>query len=686
MLENHGHSVFSKIKSYLLLAIVFLFPLLFVPVTQEYFLTTKFYFLAFSALVLLGISTIELLVTRTYRWSKKPFDSVFFLFIVTLGLSTLIVSPNKIQALLNPNFGLVIIVSLTILSYYISRNLDRTTVFLTMCFSSAALSVVAFAYLFQPFKNAQLPLIYQFLKNAGFTPIGGQLDLAIFLGFSLILILGMILNLSKKTGNESSGKMYGIFLVVFGAVLVGFLSTLYTLVKVNPLILPPANLSWYAAVETMKNPINAVFGIGMDNYAVIFTRVKDSAYNQTSLWQANSFAVSRSALLQVFTEAGIFGFIAFVGIIFFTAKEVVRHAKHHLELILGGIYLLVVMLFFPISMVTFFLVFVYIAVVPKHEKPDYEVDMRSLFPLVLIISVISFLVIGCVGFLLVQTYRAEYYFRLSLNGFANNNIKDLYDNQRQAILINPYIERYRTNFAQTNLIIANNIAAKAQPKNQEQTDNQQPGTVNQQPTTKNQLSEQDRQTISQAVQAAIGESKAVVALNPQKAGNWETLALIYRNILGVAQGADVWTISAYQRAIVLDPQNPIYRLNLGGVYYSLEKYDEAQQLFQQAVALKPDWPNAQFNLAWAAYQKGDYPTAVSAMQSVLQGLDPNKDKKDYDRAKKDLEEFKKKLPTEETNQPATNNQEPNKIGLPTPPANNIDPKINLPKTASPEAR
>ena len=80
---------------------------------------------------------------------------------------------------------------------------------------------------------------------------------------------------------------------------------------------------------------------------------------------------------------------------------------------------------------------------------------------------------------------------------------------------------------------------------------------------KPELSEADRQTISQAIQAAIEEAKATVTLNPQKAVNWENLASIYRNIINVAQGADSWTVSAYQRAIILGPQNPTYRVSLG---------------------------------------------------------------------------------------------------------------------------
>jgi tetratricopeptide (TPR) repeat protein len=301
-----------------------------------------------------------------------------------------------------------------------------------------------------------------------------------------------------------------------------------------------------------------------------------------------------------------------------------------------------------------------------------DFDLSFLLPLYLGIVLFSFIFLTGFGYLLGRSYLAEIYFKKALDGIVKNDAKQAYENMRQAIIFNPYIERYRINFSQINLLLANNIAAKA---------NQQPQGKNQKPY---QLTEQDRQNISQAIQAAIAEGKAAVTLNPQKALNWENLAQIYRNIINTAQGADVWTISAYQRAIVSDPQNPIYRLNLGGVYYSLGNYEEAAKIFEQAVILKPDWPNAYYNLAWANFQKQKYQEAVSAMENVIRLLDPKKDKADYDKVKKELEEFKKKLPQEEKQATEEGKTQP-KLTLPSP-IPTTTPQIQLPEEASPEAR
>jgi len=340
------------------------------------------------------------------------------------------------------------------------------------------------------------------------------------------------------------------------------------------------------------------------------------------------------------------------------------------SLSISFIYLLICLFLFPPSLITWFLFFVVIGLEGAKMPVSNELDLSFLLPLYLGIVLFSFIFLTGFGYLLGRSYAAEIYFKKALDGIVKNDAKQAYENMRQAIILNPYIERFRLNFSQLNLLLANNIAAKAS----------QPQGKDQKPS---QLSEQDRQNISQAIQAAIAEGKAAISLNPQKAQNWENLAQIYRNIINTAQGADVWTISAYQRAIVADPQNPVYRLNLGGVYYSLGNFEEASKIFEQAVVLKPDWPNAYYNLAWANFQKQKYQEAVSAMENVIRLLDPKKDKADYDKAKKELEEFKKKLPKEEKQATEEGKTQP-KLTLPSP-IPTTTPQIQLPKEASPEA-
>jgi tetratricopeptide (TPR) repeat protein len=724
--------LFNRTIHYFLLTIIFIFPFFFLPVTQEFFLTNKLYLLAFSSLFLLLISTIKIAVTKKISWQKGSFDNLLVLFLLSLAISIIISSPNKVQALLNPNFGFLTFFSLIVLYFYLSRiptdkktdfhqkspNLHQspsisTYLYLSLFLSSFLLSLFTIIFFFQPFKNVNLPQSLAFLKSPSFTPIGSQLDLAIFLGFFLIhgftRIFGKTRIYTDNKRINTDNPWSSVFLYPWLSVILIALSlTLYSLFK--PIStnlnqsLPPFRLSWYAAVEILKNPKTAFFGVGVDNFASIFTRVKDIAYNQSPLWQIFSFNFSRSAILHLFTETGILGLLVFSLLIFSVLKQLIATNLNqspsisinlHKSLLISFIYLLICLFFFPPSLITWFLLFVVIGLegakmsvsndlggahfdftseehtqeVRKTASSDF--DLSFLLPLYLGIVLFSFIFLTGFGYLLGRSYLAEIYFKKALDGIVKNDAKQAYANMRQAIILNPYIERFRLNFSQLNLLLANNIAAKAS----------QPQEKDKKPS---QLSEQDRQNISQAIQAAIAEGKAAISLNPQKAQNWENLAQIYRNIINTAQGADVWTVSAYQRAIVADPQNPVYRLNLGGVYYSLGNFEEASKIFEQAVILKPDWPNAYYNLAWANFQKQKYQEAVSAMENVIRLLDPKKDKNDYDKAKKELEEFKKKLPQEEKQATEEGKTQP-KLTLPSP-IPTTTPQIRLPKEASPEAR
>ncbi len=682
----------KQINFVILALTIFLFPLFFLPFTFDFYATNKLYLLVFASLVLLLISTVDFFLNKKISWQTNLLDTPIILFLITLGLSIIISSPNKVQAVLNTNFGFLTIFSLTLLYFYLSRLTPNFKKILLSLLNISALIVAISSIIFflQPFKNVNLPQTWQFLKQPGFNFFGSQIDLAIFLGFFLVLSLIKILQEKPAEGRLSKSVLINyLALTVY---LLSLSLVIYHLIgpSSNPsnnqnqnlpqIALPPFNLSWFAAVETLKQPLTALFGVGLDNFSSIFTRVKDIGYNQSNLWQINSFNISRSAFLQILTETGIFGMLAFILVLITAYKKIVASKKFQSST-LPLIYLLAAFLLFPPSITLFFLFYFWLSDfagdLEKSSSVGLTYDFSHLPPFYYGISVFLLVIIGASTYLLGRSYQAELRFRKSLIGFNQNQGNVAYENLRQAVILNPFIERYRVNFSQLNLIIANNLAIRAREKlaKDEKTATASAG-----------ISQEDQQNISQAIQAAINEGKAAVALNPQKAENWQNLAEIYRMIINTVQDAETWAISAYQRAIVLDPQNPFYRLNLGGINYSLGNFDEARNLFQQVVVLKPDWANAYYNLAWANFQRKDYQQAVNAMEGVLRLLDPVKNKDDYEKAKSDLENFRKILSSEQPTSPTQTGEQQKtetNLTLPSPIPTGPSPKIELPKEAKP---
>ncbi len=676
-MENKS-SLFNLTLNVLVTVFLFLFPIFFLPITREFLIYSKFYLLVFFVLVLFFVSISQFVLTKKFSWTSNPALQSFLLIILAYILSIVLASPNKIQAIFRPQYGLVMILGMMAYYLYASYFFRKSKIspVLTLSASGLIASLVAMVMLVDPFKNVTLPAFWGFLKNTSFNTVGSSIDLLSFLVFVLVGA-GLYMFRLKRSNSHRQDEHKGVIVmlsVVMGAIVLAMAFSVFSIAQSiltngAQVIIPPFNLSWFAAIEVLKSPLTAVFGVGVDNFSVIFTKVRDINYNVSSLWQVNSFSTSRSTVLHILTEMGLLGLTGF-GILFFSIYR--KLGRVRLEN--AGLFITaaVLLLLLPPSIMSFFMFFVALALVVadlrNEEKfEEYEMDLTKLVPAHIGLSVIGFLFIGTSIYFIGKNFLAEVYFKRSIDAISENSLQKLYDNQRKSVEYNPYNEEFRRNFSQTNLLVANNIAAKGAE----------------------QITDADRQTIAQTLQISISEAKSAVALNPGRVTNWQNLATVYRQILNAVQQAPLWTISSYQQAILLDSYNPTLRLELGSVYYLLQQYDQAQRLFEQSVSLKPDWANAHYNLAWAYYQKEMYGQAVQQMQIVTDLLDPAKAEEDYKRAQQDLEMMRERATEAIEDEQATNEtatDEQSELNLPTPPTATVEPRLELPEDSSPTAQ
>lgn len=677
----------NQIMQYAIFGVVFLFPLFFLPLTRDFVVYSKYYFFVFALFGLLFLSFGKFLLSRKFTWIHNPATQSMFLIILSYILSVVLMSPNKIQAIFNPQYGLVMIVAFAIFYFYASHVFAKAKIapMLILGISGALVSVFSLVMMVDPFQNASLPAYWAFFANPTFNSVGTSIHFLAYIAFILIgLVLYMYrIHATRHTRDDNSKTLMVILgVVALFTLLAGvfhiFVISQQIITQGAQIILPPFTISWYAAVEVLKAPMTALFGVGVDNFSSLFTQVRTIDYNLSTIWQVNTFNTSRSALLHVLTELGVLGLVGYLLLISLFLKKI-REVKVET----AGMFLvsLVILAVLPPSFVSYFLFFLSIALMAadlhkKSSQDEYIIDLSGLIPIFIGTIVLTILVLGSTAYFLGRQFLAEFYFKRSLDGIAANNLQQLYENQLRAIELSDSNEEFRRQFAQTNLLVANNIAAKDVTE----------------------LTDQDRQTIAQAIQSSIVEAKAAVAFNPSKVANWQALAGVYRQIVNIAENAPVWAVSAYQQAIVLDPRNPVLRLDLGGIYYLFQNYEEAQRMFEQAVSLKPDWANAHFNLAWTYYQKGMYGPAVDQMGVVVGLIDAATQQEDYKAAQKTLDDFKAKYQEELAKQEASAAEAgtaeqgprqaaptPAQLNLPTPPQPALEEKIELPQEASPEA-
>ena len=689
----------EKIQSIILTVFYFLFPLFFLPFTSDPFGTNKFYLLAFVGLLLLTLSTITIFTTRKLEWHKSQFDGPMLLFILTLLISLVFVSPNKVSAALNTNYGVVSIFFLMIIFLYTSTLKTKKSIFSVLNLSTIIIAILSIASIFQPLKNINLPSQLEFIKSPYFTPIGTRVDLillslfmAIYWGTKIFLRLSQrhpgasVASdriSSEKDSIESAKRtlqndIRGVWIPLTFFLLFAISSGIAVFSVIKPLVpdltfnLPTFRLSWFAAVETLKGILSSLFGVGVDNFSSIFARIRDVSYNQSVLWNTTT-NLSRSTILHIFTTTGLFGLFGFLSILLASLNSLGKLAKEKRDSILPifAFVLLAIFLSIP-SLFLFFLFFLVIAVINSErlkaeEDTKTSVDLKDLVPLQFGIILIMVLFIVTSFYLLGRIYIASVDTNNAIINLNKGNLSQSYTDQRNAINLNPYNESYRTNFSQINLLVADTII-----KNAKKNDNKQVA-----------LSENEKLQVSQAIQQSINEAKTSVTLNPQSPQSWANLGIIYSNLINATQGSDSWAISSFQRAISLDPNNPVYRMRLGSLYYMLGKYQDSTTLFRQVVLLKSDWANARYNLGWSLYQQKDYQNAATEMQTVLTLLGSDKSTQDYKNAKQTFDNFKKQVElTQQQEQDATKGEQLN-VQQPAP---QLSPKIELPKSASPEAK
>jgi tetratricopeptide (TPR) repeat protein len=119
---------------------------------------------------------------------------------------------------------------------------------------------------------------------------------------------------------------------------------------------------------------------------------------------------------------------------------------------------------------------------------------------------------------------------------------------------------------------------------------------------------------------AIKAFKRSIGLSPSSsysvdAANYMAQAYLKLND---TQGA----IDAYKKAIQLAPSRDDIHTNLGNLYFSVNRYQDAQQEYEQSVKLNPS-ANSRFSLGQAYMYNGRYSDAEIQFRQV-QNIEPNK--------------------------------------------------------------
>jgi len=595
--------------------VMFLLPLFWLPVIYDSFALGKVIFLVATGLIGLLIWLVDFLVNKREVIKSNKF---FWWLLVLMAWS--VVSFVKLDvgvkmSSLMSITGFGVTAGLFIWSFLWLQVSDKDEYKKQFSWLVASGMIVAVASLISfVIPTSKLPLYWPkdnpiLSITSGWSITGSVFGEVVFMLFLVMESLKRMLAKLKKKADINDYLKEAIGVVFFALVLfVG----VYKIAKIGWVFLDNKS-SWVVATESLKN--SPIFGVGVGNYGEAFRIFRPVSFNSTKYW-SSALSLASMEWLQLWTELGVVALIWLVLMVMTWLSK--RKEKYFWQVgLLGTLFL-----FLPFNYLTAWLL-VWLLSSKFFETKELKMILRvgeknfNVMPYLFGLLVLA--VVGTGGYFYTRILIGDYYWKQSLVAASKNDGLKTYQLQIKAIDMNPAMANYRSIYAQTNLALAQNFLSKEEKD----------------------LTEDDKQKASTLVQQAVREAKAAVSLDQRNSNYWTVLGSIYRNLAGMVDGAADWSVQAFQQAIILDPANPLIKIELGGIYYASESYDMANRAFEDAVTTKTDYPNAWYNWAYTAKKMNQLQVAVNRLEKAVSLVSP--DSGDYEKASEELATWKKEL-------------------------------------------
>lgn len=512
-------------------------------------------------------------------------------------------------------------------------------------------------YLAKLISGFQLP---QIMLTGVFNPIGGSLEaLAIFLAITAVLLVGLLLREGKRIGKIISGLLLFLAVVlliiidftaawlVLGLVLLLFLafafwsrifrervnvllipiflviiSIVFTFIGLSNFQLqvsgynvldPPREIlldqktTWQTTWETIKS--SPILGSGLGTFSQDFSEFKPKEFNQTDFWQIR-FDRGANQVAEMISTMGVLGTLSWLTIIgfflifswFYLRAQSLRFkvkekgkqltsGNYQFPLVFAFLAVLIAQFFYYQNITLAFAFWLMLGLsVVSWQKPNWGKaisfkefpEMNLVFNIVLI--VILLIILG-VWFFGARAYLADVNFK---EGVALDKIEKL----EKAVDLNQFRANYR-------IILSRGYFSGA--LNESQKD----------------ITQQNAQKIQNYFAKSIDEAKKAVASSPNWAVTYENLGMIYRDIQGFVQGVTSWSVDSFRKASKLEPTNPVFPTEIGKLLLQEEKIEEAKKEIEKALGLKPDYSDAEIQMALISEHEGDLQGAINALEGII---------------------------------------------------------------------
>lgn len=650
MNTREASRLIDNISTVIIAVTLFLLPTLFLTLTTDFFIIPKQLLIIGSTSALIILWGIRQIIEKKLTINANPLNLPVAVFGIIVLISA-IISQNRYDSLIQT----VPVVAAVFFFFVVVNSVRQSKAFGVvlggLVLGAAVSALISIAYFF---KIYFLPI--PGIQSQAFNTFGSIVQQLIYLipvlVFGLFYIAREVGFPKVKVPQQLKTNM-GFFIQLVAAVFViaGVALIIYEIVFLpqKPIILPYIYGFQIASAVITQNAqrflLSLLFGSGYGTFLVDFTRFKLPAFNlETNIWNL-SFSFSSSYFLELISTTGILGAISFIFLIISVLRTRVTRSPLFFSILILLVLAFVLPFAYPSVVMLFVLLALYVAnlnivsdrrvydvilsiVAAKNGMFAFDVTPEDaqrkkkegpILPI--LVFIILLIVVGFSGFYTYKFAVSDVTFTKSLRAAQANNGQATYQLQAQSINEFPYRSDYHRIFSQVNLALANSIS-QGIPQGSSP-------------------SAQVQQNVVTLLQQSISSARNAVTVSPLTSLNWENLGQIYRSLIGVGQNADQFAVASLNQAIALDPYNPQLYVELGGIYYQLQQWDQAQAQFQTAISLKRDYSNAYYNLGHVLEQKNQLQDALSVYQAVKQLSADNK--ANLDRINSEIEALQAKI-------------------------------------------
>ena len=464
------------------------------------------------------------------------------------------------------------------------------------------------------FRNALLLLLIVFL----FGILGLTDSYLIWAGLITALIVFLVFALKSKVFRPDVNRL---LLPIFLLVVAGFLLVSNPSSSFKPLlgnnfyfqrafntpneVLPNFSESYKASFrQLLKKPL---LGSGLGNYYYSFNKYRSAEINKGFAWQLH-FDRPSSHFAEVIATQGILGILSFLFLIglflyitsLFLKVETQTEERREglkktlqLPILFAAVSFIILQFFYYQNLPLSFGFWLFLALgVVSWQKPikEKEFSFREFPELSLVFSVILMIVV----FLFIYCYYWQARIVLADINFRKATFAQQqpdFNLLEKAERLNPKQSIYFVNDGRLALNQALNEITKPEKR-------------------------RDQKKIQNMVARAIQKGRFAYDMSPNLVNVCENMATIYRDVQGLAQGAEDWAKRTFEECIKLEPTNPISYTELGKLFLKNDT-NKAKEYFLESLKLKEDYLPAHIQYALALEKENKTGDAIRYLEDKV---------------------------------------------------------------------